>query len=98
MISEIIKDKNIPREEFEKAKEKFDGKFDNLLSLGDEVRETLEYLRELGLPLAIVSSRTSSAIIRILEKMNRPKVRQIGIINFNKKALRDSGRIRSNSR
>ena len=69
MISEIIKDENVSREEFEKAKEIFEGKFDSLLSLGDGVTETLDYLRELGVPLAIVSSRTSSAIPRILKKM-----------------------------
>jgi len=68
MISEIIKDENISREEFEKEKEKFDGKFDELLSLGDEVIATLNYFKELNIPLAIVSTRTSSAIPRILKK------------------------------
>ena len=68
MISEIIKDQDIPREKFEKEKEKFAGKFDDLLYLGDGVRETLDYLEKQNIPLAIVSTRTSSAIPRILEK------------------------------
>ena len=69
MISEVIADENISREEFEEEKKKFDGKFDDLLYLGDGVMDTLNYLKELNIPLAIVSTRTSVAINRLLKKM-----------------------------
>lgn len=69
MILEIAEQGNIGVDALMERKKEFDGKFDHLLFLGEGVADTLDILKKRGNPLAIVSTRTSSSIPRILKKL-----------------------------